>query len=246
MAFAALLAALAAAAAPMVAAKDYDYCKKDCPRCKGLKCKYGKCVKPCIKQQDFCDPKHDKCCPGFECIKNFKGNYKCRKAKTCAKAGESCHKLPCCNKGHLVCDKKNYVCVKPKKCGKKGDDCGGKDDLPCCNKFGLKGEDYKCIKPKTCAKKGQSCSDLPCCNGWGLVCDKGNICTKPAKCAKLGQECKYTPCCNNKAGVKCYATTDKCCIEKDYPCKYDSDCCDGHCYDYAKGKGPSKKKCVSH
>merc|ERR1711937_87366 len=177
MAFAALLAALAAAAAPMVAAKDYDYCKKDCPHCcktkckgdyhyntcydkcyynckkyscqkehekcsdkypccKGLKCKYGKCVKPCIKQQDFCDPKHDKCCPGFECVK-------------------------------------------------KGDDCGGKDDLPCCNKFGLKCEDYKCIKPKTCAKKGQSCSDLPCCNGWGLVCDKGNICTKPAKCAKL-------------------------------------------------------------
>merc|ERR1712224_761495 len=169
------------------------------------------------------------------------GNYKCRKAKTRAKAGESCHKLPCCNKGHLVCDKKNYVCVKPKKCGKKGDDCGGKDDLPCCNKFGLKCEDYKCIKPKTRAKKGQSCSDLPCCNGWGLVCDKGNICTKPAKCAKLGQECKYTPCCNNKAGVKCYATTDKCCIEKDYPCKYDSDCCDGHCYDYAKGKARRRR-----
>merc|ERR1711937_969027 len=98
MAFAALLAALAAAAAPMGAAKDYDKCYYNCkkyscqkehekcsdkyPCCKGLKCKYGKCVKPCIKQQDFCDPKHDKCCPGFECVKNFKGNYKCRKAKT--------------------------------------------------------------------------------------------------------------------------------------------------------------------
>ena len=36
---------------------------------------------PCIQQQDFCDPQDDKCCPGFECVKNFKGNYKCKKAQ---------------------------------------------------------------------------------------------------------------------------------------------------------------------